>query len=46
MKALIFLLAPLLSPLARAYECFPSGLLPQLGDGTAWRTTTTPLRID
>lgn len=41
-KKLLLVAALLLAPLAaRAYECFPSGLLPQLGMGTAWRTTTT-----
>lgn len=26
---------------AAIYDCIPSGLLPQLGEGTGWRTTTT-----
>lgn len=42
MKRLLIAMALLaIVTAAKAYECFPSGLLPQLGEGTSWRTTTT-----
>lgn len=36
-----FVFASFCAP-AAAYDCFPVGLMPQLGLGTAWRTTTQP----
>ncbi len=42
MKFILLVVAFLFPALSHSYDCFPSGLLPQLGDGTAWRTTTTP----
>lgn len=42
MKKLLIAAALLIAAtVVKAYDCFPSGLLPQLGEGTAWRTTTT-----
>lgn len=42
MKRLLIAVALLAATASvKAYQCFPSGLLPQLGAGTAWRTTTT-----